>query len=628
MLAKSAASSAPPREPMSAQYKLEIFCRQQSVYAADLRGPVELGRQQRAGEPLYRPQPGPGCVRVAIARLDETMLSRSHVRLEPLAEGRVRLTNLSTANLLQLEDASFVSPGTSCEVAVPALVTVADRAIRLEPADDEEPASELRTLAQPTLAPHRDVAHPQAAPHWGLMRQAEQTPEAMVAWLQSVVAVLQSAAGSTDFFQRAVEAVVNLVGLDCGSVLLLEGEQWRTVAQCFSPTVTFGAELRPSARMLAQMREQRRTFWQVPEQSRSTGVAHSLLNVEAVVVSPLLDPQGEVLGAIYGDRRTSEVGQTGPSISKLEAMLVETLACGVAAGLSRLDQERKLLEARVQFEQFFTPELARQLTVEPDLLKGRDMEVTLLFCDIRGFSRISDRVGPARTVEWVGDVMNVLSEFVLGQQGVLVDYIGDELIAMWGAPLPQPDQAQRACRVALEMSQAVAALDERWHSRLGERFSLGIGINTGIARVGNTGSQRKFKYGPLGPAVNLASRVQGATKYLKCGVVVTAATRRQLDDSFPLRRLGKVRVVNIPDPVELFELSPRSDAAWTTLCRQYEEGLRQFEARDFRRATGTLGRLLADVPDDGPALILLSRAVNMTVNPDGPFSEAWELPGK
>ena len=233
---------------MPAQYKLEIFCRQQSVYAADLRGPIELGRQQRAGEPLYRPQPGPGCVRVAIGRLDETMLSRSHVRLEPLANGRVRLSNLSTANLLQLEDASFVSPGTSCEVTVPALVTVADRAIRLEPADDEEEqASDLRTLAQPTLAPHRGAGPKPAAPHWGLIPQAEETPEAMVAWLQSVVAVLQSAAGSTDFFQRAVEAVVNLVGLDCGSVLLLEGEQWRTVAQCVSPTVTVCAELQPSA---------------------------------------------------------------------------------------------------------------------------------------------------------------------------------------------------------------------------------------------------------------------------------------------------------------------------------------------------------------------------------------------
>jgi hypothetical protein len=87
-------------------------------------------------------------------------------------------------------------------------------------------------------------------------------------------------------------------------------------------------------------------------------------------------------------------------------------------------------------------------------------------------------------------------------------------------------------------------------------------------------------------------------------------------------------VVNIPEPVELFELSSRSDAAWTTLCRQYEEGLKQFEARDFRRATGTLGRLLAEHPDDGPSLVLLSRAVNMSVSPDERFSEAWELPGK
>ena len=82
-------------------------------------------------------------------------------------------------------------------------------------------------------------------------------------------------------------------------------------------------------------------------------------------------------------------------ITELEARLVELLASGVAAGLARLEQEQAALAARVQFEQFFTPELARQLALQPDLLKGRDTEVTLLFCDIRGFSRISERLGPA-----------------------------------------------------------------------------------------------------------------------------------------------------------------------------------------------------------------------------------------
>jgi len=104
------------------------------------------------------------------------------------------------------------------------------------------------------------------------------------------------------------------------------------------------------------------------------------------------------------------------------------------------------LAARVQFEQFFTPSLASELAARPDLLKGRSLEVTLLFCDIRGFSRISERLGPGGTVEWISNVMEVLSDCVLAHQGVLVDYIGDELIAMWGAPKEEPQHAQLACR--------------------------------------------------------------------------------------------------------------------------------------------------------------------------------------
>ena len=131
-------------------------------------------------------------------------------------------------------------------------------------------------------------------------------------------------------------------------------------------------------------------------------------------------------------------------ISTYEAMLVEMLACGVAAGLARVEQEQNAAAARVQFEQFFTKELSLQLTAQPDLLQGRDEDVTLLFCDIRGFSSISEAMGPAGTVEWIGDVMNTLSECVSEDQGVLVDYIGDELMAMWGS-----DQAAQSRRVGL-----------------------------------------------------------------------------------------------------------------------------------------------------------------------------------
>ena len=246
----------------------------------------------------------------------------------------------------------------------------------------------------------------------------------------------------------------------------------------------------------------------------------------------MLAASGEVIGAVYGDRRRSGKLFAPELISELEAMLVELIASGVAAGMARMQQEQAALTARVQFEQFFTRELSEQLSLHPDLLAGRDVEVSLLFCDIRGFSRISERLGPRGTVQWIGDVMGVLSDCVLAHAGVLVDYIGDELVAMWGAPAAQPEHARLACLAAIDMLKAVPGINQRWSTTLQEPMALGIGVNSGIARVGNTGSHHKFKYGPLGNTVNLASRVQGATKYLRSPILVTGSTHSQLGSGF------------------------------------------------------------------------------------------------
>jgi adenylate cyclase len=354
----------------------------------------------------------------------------------------------------------------------------------------------------------------------------------------------------------------------------------------------------------------------------------SLFNIKAVVAAPILDKDNDVIGALYGDRRGDSAKAALEPIAELEALLVELLARGVAAGLARLDQERAALEARVRFEQFFTPQLARQLEVNPDLLNGRDAEVSLLFCDIYGFSRISERLGPSGTMAWISDTMGTLSECVRARQGVLVDYIGDELIAMWGAPETQADHARLACSAALDMLKRMPELNERWREQLKEPMLLGIGINTGVACVGNMGSPHKFKYGPLGNSVNLASRVQGATRYLKCPLLITGATRDRLDDSFHPRRLARVRVVHIHEPVDLYELGPADRPNWLQAKAEYENALTLFESEQFRLAARTLGNWRAQAPDDGPALILLHRAIQCEVEQPDPFDPIWELPGK
>src|SRR5687767_12828140 len=173
------------------------------------------------------------------------------------------------------------------------------------------------------------------------------------------------------------------------------------------------------------------------------------MGVKALVAAPILNPQGEVIGVLYGDRSSRSDGLR--PITHVEAMLVELLATGIAAGLARVEQEQAALRANVQLEQYFTPNLSRHVLQNPQLLEGREEEVSVLFCDIRGFTRITERIGAKRTVDWTSEVLGALSECVMREDGVLVDYVGDELMAMWGAPDSQPDHARRACRAGLDM---------------------------------------------------------------------------------------------------------------------------------------------------------------------------------
>jgi adenylate cyclase len=379
--------------------------------------------------------------------------------------------------------------------------------------------------------------------------------------------------------------------------------------------------------MLQRILDDRCTMFHVPHCDQDQIL--SLVNVQSLVAAPILNSCGEVIGGLYGQRRLSSSRRSMPALTELEAKLFEVLACGVASGLARLEQERQLVAERVRFEQFFTPELARMLGSRgEEMLAARDAEITVLFCDIRGFSRISKACGAELAVEWVRDVLSALSDCVADHQGVLVDYSGDSLEALWGAPLAVPDHATLACRAALQMRSKLPELNERWRSRLGEPTDVSIGINSGRAQVGNIGSRRKFKYGAFGTTVNQASRVQGAAKQVGVPLLVTRSTVSLLQGEFALRRLWTVQTVNIDEPVELFELADGTNPDWPKLKTKYEEALAKFEGGQYYEAMTIIGSLVADFSDDEPTRRLLQRIVNALGQPAGTVNSVWILDGK
>jgi adenylate cyclase len=657
---------------MTEPWTILIFAGKRLIGSFDLQSPLELGRQKAPGEELFTAHDSSGGrVRIALAPLEEVAISRAHAFLERRAGGVVRLHNVSTAQPIQLAQGEALQPGEAQELHLPAAFMIADLTLRLEEGVEAE-APVMQSLASVAPRPGQFVAASLTPGQVAIQPGDMVDVEAYIQWLQAAVGVLHSAASSEDFFARAARALVDLVALDSGQVLLLtapsplplspaaresgdlqrspaagargkrgtaesrpspaagergrgEGDAWTLQALHKAAHLSPGSDMPASRHILDQVLREKRTFWEVPPAVQGM---QSLRGVMALVAAPILNGSGEVIGALYGDRWQS--GLSGPlrPITKLDAMLVELLACGVAAGLARLEQEKIALSTRVQFEQFFTPELSRQLTAHPDLLQGREALVTVLFCDIRGFSRLSERLGPARTVEWLSAALGAFSETVAKRHGVLVDYTGDELMAMWGAPEEQPAHARLACQAALEIIAQLPELNARWQAVLQEPLDVGIGINTGMARVGNIGSHRKFKYGPLGNTVNLASRVQGAGKFVKSRLLITGSTRAQLDETFATRRLGKVRVVNISEPVELYELVPPGQPGWHELRDRYERALAAFEGRHFRSAASVLGPSLLEFPKDGPTILLLSRVAEALAEPPADFDGVWELPGK
>jgi adenylate cyclase len=619
---------------MDAHVEITIYDEGRLVYQGTLGETTEFGRQNVDEPPPYGERDQNGVRRVVIARLDEVTVPRKLLRVERVGADRVKLSNPGRAPL-RLEAGPALDAGAAREAPLPVTIAVGGKSLTLRSVAEAAAAPEpqLQSLVDSSLGPEPDAAASLLMATVARDRLAEGNldNEALLRWIQAVLGVLQSAAGTTDFFRRAARALVDLIGLDLGCVLLREHGRWVVHKEGRAGRTLLGlpgksdpAEWQPSRQVLENVMQQKKTFWQKQDTASSS---ESLLNIQSVVASPIVSARGEVIGVLYGERRRA--GGSG-AITRLVAMLVEMLAGGVAAGLARMEQEQAALRARVLMEQFFTPDLSRRLAENPDLLNGRDADVTMLSCDIRGFSRICNNLGPTRTLEWVQNALGTLSDCVLAEQGVLVDYVGDELLAMWGAPGEQPDHARRACRAALAMLAAVPGLNARWQETVREAMAVSIGISSGTARVGNIGSERKFKYGALGTTVNLASRVQGATKYLKLPVMITGAVQERLDPSFRTRRLCQLEVVNIADPVTVYELAEPRGEEWLGLKTSYEEALAFFEKQEFRRAARILGELLAHLVhrDDGPSLVLMQRAVTYLVDSPKAWNPVWKLADK
>jgi adenylate cyclase len=610
---------------MAEPCKLTLLDQDTTVFEAPLSGPLELGRQ-RAGEPepvALLPATDTGPSRLVIApQQARDNVSRRHLSLLPLPSGAIRVSNHSQAPVARGDGEPPLAAGAGEDLLPPFTLALPSGSVRVELA---------ATVDEHGVSRHdQHTTGPAAAGELSLDRcSLELLQPAQVRLLLEgttrVLGVLQNAVGTEAFLARAAQALVRIVGLDTGRVLLRQADGWSVKAGHGAGAE--GPAWRPSRHVLDRLLQPPPALvWQEPRRAQQPSSA-SLRLLDAVVAAPLLDRDDQVIGALYGERLQASP-QAGCGDGQVERLLVNLLASGVATGLARLEQEQAVLRANALFEQFFTHDLAQRLATDPGLMEPRQAEVTVLFADVRGFSKHSEKLSPTDTFAWLHEVLNALSHGVSAEGGVLVDYVGDELFALWGAPEPQADQAARAVRAALAMQAALPGLSQKWQALLGEPIHLGVGLNSGRALVGNTGSQYKFKYGPRGHTVNVGSRVQGLTKYLRCGVLATAATRWLLEDGFIARRVVKARVAGIEEAVDVYEVERAGAPQRRAFFADSEAALDALEAGDWTAAARLAGQQLSQHSNDGPLLLILARAAEALVKGGAGFDPVWTPPGK
>lgn len=555
-------------------------------------GPIEFGRLQQGQ-----------CPRIVV---DDPYTSRDQLRVEEVAGSEVRVKNIGSGPIT-LSDGAQLPAGDAKQFLPPVRIVFGRTTLDIGAIPNEDsatPQSSMQTIARPlaasTPSPDRTVSNDRTIAKPGRVPSAE----TLAQWFEALLAVQRGAAGSSEYYANTARAVVELVGLDRGLVLLRKQHVWEVVA---SHSVAASDNREYSQRVLLQVKTERRTFFQSFNDSNA---GQSLMGIEAVVASPIFDEKEKVVGVVYGSRdmRSAEASPRG--IEPLEAQFVQVLAAAVSSGLARLAREADAARARVQFEQFFSPELAQALERDTGILAAKDRELSLLFADLRGFSRISERIGASETYLLLSDILDRLTNQIMDHGGVVIDYYGDGLAAMWNAPTDTPQHADRAVEAALAMQNELPAINTQWAEKLGGIVRLGVGVHTGRAQVGNSGSRRRLKYGPRGHAVNLTSRIEAATKVLGVQCLLTGGAKAALSKPIPLRRICRCRLTGMWEPVELFEPAVFTDhPTWLAQRERYEAAVALYEKQRPAECLEACRAMLEEFgQSDGPTNWLLKQA--------------------
>ncbi len=373
----------------------------------------------------------------------------------------------------------------------------------------------------------------------------------------------------------------------------------------------------------------------------------------AILVSAIVTALAAILGLIFAilvsdgitrpvrrlleGTRAVEAGRLDGSIDITTRDEIGQLSAAFNRMVEQLRQNERIRET---FGRYIDPKVVEGLIDQPALAatEGQRRVMTVLFCDLKGFTSLSESVTPQGLVKVMNRYLSTMSEPIRSHRGIIDKYIGDAIMAYWGPPfIDEADQARFACFAAIDMIGRIATLRKELPELLGVRTipmqcDIRIGIATGEALVGSIGSEFMMSYTVMGDTVNLASRLEGANKIYSGRSLVSEATVAAAGAAIEAREIDRLVVVGQTSPQVVFEIMGRKGELTPDqllLRTRYSEGLAAYRARNWDEARRAFNAALEAVPADGPSTTLAMRVESLQANPPAADWEgSWYLDHK
>jgi adenylate cyclase len=365
---------------------------------------------------------------------------------------------------------------------------------------------------------------------------------------------------------------------------------------------------------------------QISEEQASGADAHRLLtgaNAWLLEEINAVAESGYPKTLLDADVRTA----LGDTISA-NLSIVPLLADGEGVGLLILVEditEGKRLQGAMR--RFMTQKVVDQIMGrEDELLFGAACQASVLFADIRNFTNLAERLGPRETVEMLNEIFTDLFEAVAGSDGVLDKFIGDAVMAVYGAPLPSGRDALNSVDSAVNMVGMIAAINARRQAKGLGVLGLGVGVATGEVVAGTIGSPKRMDYTVIGDSVNLASRLEAITKDYQVGVIVCEDTAAAVGEAYPMRELDTLRVRGRERPSRIFQVVTPDAPVAAGVLAAYAKGREAMAARRWADAVAAFETAVAAAPGDRPSALMLERALVLTASPpSADWDGVWDV---